>query len=95
MKRTIRKRLCKRCAVAPCVGAWIETLNQRIMLVPLLRSPPAWGRGLKQAVFHAGGPVERSPPAWGRGLKRDEVRSHGGVGLVAPCVGAWIETQST
>jgi len=32
--------------VAPCVGAWIETLNSSIFIF-LFKSRPAWARGLK------------------------------------------------
>ena len=36
------------------------------------KSPPAWGRGLKQYRTVKTGPSITSPPAWGRGLKRQK-----------------------
>jgi len=38
------------------------------MLKPI-QSPPAWGRGLKPALYGLGDLCPLSPPAWGRGLK--------------------------
>ncbi len=39
-------------------------------------------------------PETMSPPPWGRGLKRCPHPGHGEAELVAPPVGAWIETFS-
>ena len=33
--------------VAPHAGAWIETLNPQIHFLPVIKSPPTRGRGLK------------------------------------------------
>ena len=44
------KRLCQeqhvRRRVAPCVGAWVE-ITVHCQNTELVKSPPAWGRGLK------------------------------------------------
>ena len=39
-------------------------------------------------------PLHLSPPAWGRGLKRSQGRLWPRKRLVAPRVGAWIETTN-
>ena len=39
--------------------------------------------------------MRRSPPAWGRGLKQVQMCRWSVFGLVAPRVGAWIETTLT
>ena len=56
-----------------------------------LVSPPMWGRGLKHVALLVLLILDVSPPMWGRGLKRvGDNRLFRGV--VAPHVGAWIET---
>ena len=59
----------------------------------MILSPLAWGRGLKpklSAYLHVGGV---SPLAWGRGLKLCHLSKFLLRYLVAPRVGAWIETN--
>ena len=54
--------------VAPCVGAWIETIAFLCKNRPAA-SHPAWVRGLKHQPFCSGHIIRRSHPAWVRGLK--------------------------
>ena len=56
-------------AVAPRVGAWIETRKRRCRWAGS-RSRPAWARGLKRLV-NVSNLLARyaSRPAWARGLK--------------------------
>jgi len=78
-------------AVAPRVGAWIETVKGR-RVKPLIPSRPAWARGLKQLVsftFDKAVGVAPRVGAW--------IETHSNISLnksqeVAPRVGAWIET---
>ena len=58
----------------------------------LEKSLPAWERGLKLlgTDYYAG--KCRSLPAWERGLKPLTASVNIWSGVVAPCVGAWIET---
>ena len=77
--------------VAPYVGAWIETTEQS-KGIKEYESHPMWVRGLKQ--HHEEQKQSRgwSHPMWVRGLKLFNVW-RGMVGIiVAPYVGAWIET---
>jgi len=59
--------------VAPRVGAWIETEQDKNSRVAV-ESHPAWVRGLKHAISYFDGFLWVSHPAWVRGLK------HGGSG---------------
>ena len=55
--------------VAPCVGAWIETVQNIRTSIRKLKSLPAWERGLKRIYsFFTFSPYP-SLPAWERGLK--------------------------
>ena len=54
--------------VAPRVGAWIETISAFCRYVRI-KSPLAWGRGLKLDILKGKGTLDESPLAWGRGLK--------------------------
>ena len=56
-------------AVAPHVGAWIETCYQRNNLCKIL-SHPMWVRGLKLPVPLLLGVHSWSHPMWVRGLKQ-------------------------
>ena len=56
-------------AVAPLVGAWIETEFIRLFQMNKL-SHPSWVRGLKRAVRRMAGVQIESHPSWVRGLKR-------------------------
>ena len=55
-------------------------------------SRPAWARGLKQEYAEARDHAKLSRPAWARGLKLIDAYESRIDELVAPCVGAWIET---
>ena len=79
--------------VAPRVGAWIET-GRCLWHGIRLRSHPAWVRGLKQSNQTRIMTLRMSHPAWVRGLKLVFHRSTAEAVLVAPRVGAWIETNS-
>ena len=79
-------------AVAPRVGAWIETsIGQSNYLGS--KSRPAWARGLKPVSAPDDWCGELSRPAWARGLKHDGSRMMAWCVGVAPRVGAWIETS--
>ena len=78
--------------VAPCVGAWIETLILVLFLCIRLVAPcvGAW------IETHSSLPPSSSPeslPAWERGLKPLSNLLTSSQCTVAPCVGAWIETN--
>ena len=78
-------------AVAPYVGAWIETLRGRLQRA-FLWSHPTWVRGLKLETITNFLIFSLSHPTWVRGLKPfglDSIR----LLDVAPYVGAWIETK--
>ena len=78
--------------VAPYVGAWIET-PCTCSRKPAYTSHPTWVRGLKRHLSHKSERELRSHPTWVRGLKQDQpIYLHKAV-LVAPYVGAWIETK--
>ena len=79
-------------AVAPRVGAWIETPD----LLSGLRSAwshPVWVRGLKQARCRQEAGAGQSHPVWVRGLKLPAGDGFENAPVVAPRVGAWIETS--
>ena len=78
-------------AVAPHVGAWIET-NRLKYSFNLSRSHPMWVRGLKLVVLIRLIDVGKSHPMWVRGLKLLLLLILPKVLTVAPHVGAWIET---
>ena len=59
----------------------------------LTESHPAWVRGLKQSVDDGTGSQVLSHPAWVRGLKPENIQKEKTFFGVAPCVGAWIETE--
>ena len=58
----------------------------------LTLSLPAWGRGLKPYTYQQSVTSVKSLPAWGRGLKPGTGTVMAAAWLVAPRVGAWIET---
>ena len=79
-------------AVAPRVGAWIETIeaSKYILIHP---SHPVWVRGLKQDTERNETQYRSvSHPVWVRGLNHIESASSKYEWVVAPRVGAWIET---
>ncbi len=82
-------------AVAPLVGAWIETYRARCRKHSG-QSLPSWERGLKHVtrnlIDFAG---IRSLPSWERGLKPESHALLSKAFPVAPLVGAWIETAGS
>ena len=56
-------------------------------------SHPVWVRGLKQCSLLAHRNLRLSHPVWVRGLKHDGVSYDQFYNVVAPRVGAWIETE--
>ena len=58
-----------------------------------MRSHPTWVRGLKPAACNRLLIETGSHPTWVRGLKRYGAPVVHRLGVVAPYVGAWIETQ--
>ena len=77
--------------VAPYVGAWIETLIALRLSIDN-ESHPTWVRGLKLGVKQIRFRSILSHPTWVRGLKLENdprLKNH----IVAPYVGAWIETE--
>ena len=60
-------------AVAPYVGAWIETEDVVVEVFNPYGSHPMWVRGLKRIFSQDAQAVRTSHPMWVRGLK------HGGV----------------
>ena len=78
--------------VAPCTGAWIETLIGKLKCL-VSESHPARVRGLKPARADGDGDGIQSHPARVRGLKQNMAKINGIPVYVAPCTGAWIETM--
>ena len=74
--------------------AWVRGLKLRIILILAdnHQSHPAWVRGLKHVSHPTTGRSWKSHPAWVGGLKNLRNAAAAWIGLVAPCVGAWIET---
>ena len=77
--------------VAPRVGAWIETPICWFGLCPMM-SHPVWVRGLKLAHRYTPSRDVMSHPVWVRGLKLTALIAVIVLLVVAPRVGAWIET---
>ena len=80
-------------AVAPYVGAWIEThlgnsKPHRCHVAPYVG---AWIETDKTITIN---PQVKSHPTWVRGLKRVERADTQKEYVVAPYVGAWIETEN-
>ena len=80
--------------VAPRVGAWIETLLLLLFRL-LVRSHPVWVRGLKPQSVVKSSRAFWSHPVWVRGLKPREKMPMKLLTMVAPRVGAWIETYQS
>ena len=74
---------------------WVRGLKHERFIIKanLLKSHPMWVRGLKRDVFRKQNPDPRSHPMWVRGLKPLKTLCPAVVALVAPYVGAWIETR--
>ena len=77
--------------VAPFVGAWIETRISKSYFT-LIWSLPSWERGLKHQLQRRQSERSTSLPSWERGLKLRFCFCFLFLRLVAPFVGAWIET---
>ena len=73
------------------MGAWIETIPES-KDVNMLRSHPMWVRGLKQSPVTGLNGTDESHPMWVRGLKLERNNQYRLQEMVAPYVGAWIET---
>ena len=73
------------------MGAWIET-GTVPMYQAFEKSHPTWVRGLKQGSSDLLPAELESHPTWVRGLKRFYRIAQCQWRLVAPYVGAWIET---
>ena len=74
------------------MGAWIETTKTGA-LISLTMSLPTWGRGLKLYSRARETYGTQSLPTWGRGLKLGKSFPVIVNFLVAPYMGAWIETM--
>ena len=74
------------------MGAWIETQHQEGDLKDA-QSHPIWVRGLKQRCNRCDLCRQASHPIWVRGLKPTCSCRLSSVLLVAPHMGAWIETR--
>ena len=79
-------------AVAPYVGAWIET-HFTAAYRTQNESLPTWERGLKPDDGKITYEELKSLPTWERGLKQDLIYDECVPEAVAPYVGAWIETR--
>ena len=75
------------------MGAWIETCLL-IFRISGHMSHPVWVRGLKPSTKIFISMFFRSHPVWVRGLKQFYAISEPYREVVAPRVGAWIETLS-
>ena len=76
--------------VAPCVGAWIETLTEQLK-EQRLQVAPCVGAWIETETKAGRAWRTQSRPAWARGLKL-ALFAKRFINVVAPCVGAWIET---
>ena len=79
-------------AVAPRVGAWIETrmLATRKLLQYVAPRVGAWIETVHKLEKQI---CKMSHPVWVRGLKRTQTSQRAKGHYVAPRVGAWIETS--
>ena len=90
---TYKKRLYKAVFwVAPYVGAWIETFEGKTVGQQNMSSHPTWVRGLKPRYMEYKTCIDKSHPTWVRGLKQKNQERLSYTQVVAPYVGAWIET---
>ena len=74
---------------------WVRGLKLQEPIVEELstKSHPTWVRGLKLPRVQTIQSHPQSHPTWVRGLKQDSESRQYRQSLVAPYVGAWIETQ--
>ena len=80
--------------VAPRVGAWIETENNRNKRIRRDKSHPVWVRGLKQLLFGVGANGRVVAPRVGAWIETLVYHGLHLIKRVAPRVGAWIETNA-
>ena len=78
--------------VAPCMGAWIETSSQNSANKTNLKSHPVWVRGLKQRRLYTFFAMLRRT-LYGCVDWNNSALRRLGKASVAPCMGAWIETE--
>ena len=78
-------------AVAPYMGAWIETLHKKRHLCEYL-SLPIWERGLKQLFHQCDGEQILVAPYMGAWIETTFSAKTISPSPVAPYMGAWIET---
>ena len=81
----------------PSLGShpvWVRGLKRKIGAseVIVVMSHPVWVRGLKRELIAKNESLNKSHPVWVRGLKRKLGMRYRMRRLVAPRVGAWIET---
>ena len=74
------------------MGAWIETVKPFNACFNC-SSHPIWVRGLKQQPPNPQQKYQMSHPIWVRGLKHPDASKLLHQLLVAPHMGAWIETS--
>ena len=74
------------------MGAWIETYIRQEGYVFVGRSHPTWVRGLKQRLKIKSILNLQTHHTWVRGLKLPMIGEKIRASVVAPYVGAWIET---
>ena len=86
------KLTCKNFAVAPRVGAWIETVCRLVKNVYPM-SHPVWVRGLKPDDTFDIVLRDEVAPRVGAWIETSVNRLAMSDELVAPRVGAWIETK--
>ena len=79
-------------AVAPFVGAWIETKLMRSEISIGLSSLPSWERGLKHLCDNRLRFSNLVAPFVGAWIETVAEIGKGFMTKVAPFVGAWIET---
>ena len=84
---------CAPTAVAPRVGAWIETYHIVILVLSVL-SHPVWVRGLKHVLYFKYILKNIVAPRVGAWIETFRKRGYYCSLHVAPRVGAWIETKS-
>ena len=75
------------------MGAWIETAPAGSAPAGQGVSHPVWVRGLKLISKQRENIQIESHPVWVRGLKPKKIVRNKKEIVVAPRVGAWIETQ--
>ena len=80
--------------VAPFMGAWIETDDEKAEVVAEAESHPSWVRGLKLDHTLIGGRSVEVAPFMGAWIETIHTGASLAMPIVAPFMGAWIETSS-